>query len=141
MSLVKEFKRRKLGGKEKLHWPVDDFVAKNNISLAADWGESDPWTQFLCKSRPHMALILQMRKDQFKIEYINNVCKISSQNNYKKNAQDHKIKEETINLWGWVIFAKVASVGPIKVRQSAIAFTFSKIMITTGPLINQNYIF
>jgi hypothetical protein len=38
------------------------------------------------------------------------------------------------NLLGWVILALHASVGPIKVRQSAIAFSFSKTMTKTGPL-------
>lgn len=34
---------------------------KNEISLAADWGESEPWTQFLSESDPHMALMLQIK--------------------------------------------------------------------------------
>lgn len=38
------------------------------------------------------------------------------------------------NLSGWLILALRASVGPIKVRQSAIALFFSNTMAKTGPL-------
>lgn len=33
---------------------------KKEISLWADWGESEPWTQFFSESSPHSALILKM---------------------------------------------------------------------------------
>lgn len=39
------------------------------------------------------------------------------------------------DLWWWVILALLASVGPIKARQSAIALSFSKTITNTGPLI------
>lgn len=43
--------------------PEDDFSKKKDISLAADWGESEPWTQFLSEFSPHKARTLGWKEN------------------------------------------------------------------------------
>lgn len=45
-------------------WPGVVSLKKKDISLAADSGESEPWTQFLSEFSPHIALMLGKRTQQ-----------------------------------------------------------------------------
>ena len=49
--------------KENGNWPADASLKKNEISLSADWVESEPWTQFFSESNPHIALMLEIKPE------------------------------------------------------------------------------
>lgn len=58
---------------------------KNDISLAAALGESEPWTQFLSVSDPHIALMLKINSGRFH----ENREKMHARHEYKKLENYH----------------------------------------------------